>query len=75
MASHTHTNDRVTPAGDIEGRFRREVRDALDMDIFTRDFQIIEEIKRLKAVEKYHQATASHQIGPVPTTVAMNGDA
>ena len=33
-----------------EGRLRREVRDALDLDVFTRDDQIVAEIRRLKAL-------------------------
>jgi hypothetical protein len=44
-------NDRHDPEGRLEGDFRRDVRDALGMDLFTRDASIIEEIKRLKRVE------------------------
>lgn len=42
--------DRLTPKGLVEGKFRREVRYALDLDIFVRDEQIIAEIERLKAL-------------------------
>ena len=42
-----HINTRYTPKGDIEGHFRRDVRDALDLDIFTRDDQIIDRIRLL----------------------------
>lgn len=44
-------NTRFTPKGDIEGRFRREVRYALGLDIFARDEQIVAEIERLKNLE------------------------
>ena len=43
-----HPNIRRTPNDQPESEFRDKVRDALDMDMFTRDSQIIEEIKRLK---------------------------
>lgn len=42
-------NDRRTPKGLVEDKFRREVRYALDLDIFVRDDQIIAEIEKLKA--------------------------
>lgn len=41
-------NTRYTPDRDVENEFRREVRYALDMDVYSRDDQLIEEIKRLK---------------------------
>lgn len=44
-------NQRVTPKGDIEGHFRRDVRYALDLDIFARDEAIVAEIQRLKRIE------------------------
>lgn len=44
-------NSRITPSGEVETKFRREVRDALDLDIFTRDDQIVDEIRRLKRNE------------------------
>ena len=45
-------NDRTTPSGYLEGKFRRDVRYALEVDIFTRDDQIIDEIYRLKKNER-----------------------
>jgi len=45
-------NRRLTPDGNIEQDFRAQVRDLLDLDIFTRDFAIFEEIKRLKRVDQ-----------------------
>ncbi len=47
----SNINTRITPSGDIEDDFRLDVRLALDADIFTRDDQIIDEIRRLKRVE------------------------
>ena len=44
-------NTRYTPDGNIEQKFRQQVRDALDLDWSTRDQQIIDEIRRLKRVE------------------------
>ena len=44
-----HPNIRRTPNDQPETEFRDKVRDALDMDMFTRDFQIIDEIRKLKA--------------------------
>lgn len=44
-------NERRTPSGEIESKFRLAVRNALDADIFSRDDQIVAEIDRLKRVE------------------------
>jgi len=44
-------NVRLTPDGVTETRFRREVRDILDLDLFTRDDQILAELRRLKKLE------------------------
>ena len=55
-----NTSLRHTPDDKLETPFREDVRNALDLDMFTRDFQIIAEIKRLKAVEK--AATEAHEI-------------
>lgn len=49
-------NIRITPSGDVETTFRREVRLALDLDIFTRDDQIVDEVRRLKNVEREFEA-------------------
>jgi len=43
----TSKNIRYTPEGLQENEFRLEVRDALDLDIFARNDQIIEKIKFL----------------------------
>jgi hypothetical protein len=45
-------NKRLTPDREVEVHFRREVRDALGLDLFTRDDQILDEIRRLKRLEK-----------------------
>lgn len=41
-------NLRLTPSGDVEDAFRRKLRDVLDLDLFTRDDQILDEIRKLK---------------------------
>jgi hypothetical protein len=39
------------PEGNVESAFRVEVRDILGLDWSTRDFQILAELRRLKAVD------------------------
>lgn len=51
-------NDRNTPSGHLEDKFRREVRYALEVDNFTRDDQIIDEIHRLKKNEREYLKAA-----------------
>ncbi len=45
-------NIRYTPEGPQENEFRLNVRDALGMDVFTRNDQILDEIRRLREVER-----------------------
>lgn len=42
---------RYTPNMEVESHFRLTIRNALDLDLFVRDYQIIEEIQRLKKIE------------------------
>lgn len=44
-------NVRHTPDGQVETNFRRQVRDALNLDEFTRDDVIVEELRKLKRLE------------------------
>jgi len=47
-------NKRYTPDMNLEQTFRGQVRDILDLDIFTRDEQIFEELRRLKRQQENH---------------------
>jgi hypothetical protein len=48
-------NERLDPNGRLETPFRNEVRDLLNLDVFTRDDQIFDEIRRLKAIAESHR--------------------
>lgn len=68
MANSAMVNRRSDPDGNLETRFRCDVRDALDMDMFTRDGQIIDEIKKLKReikrlelADRFHTHTATKE--------------
>lgn len=50
-------NDRRDPDGNLESTFREQVRDALGVDQFTRDFEIIERIKWLRAFKEVSDNT------------------
>lgn len=45
-------NTRYTPAGTVETDFREAVRDVLGLDWSTRTDQILDELRRLKALEQ-----------------------
>lgn len=45
------TNERFTPDMNTETHFRQDVRDILNLDWSARDFAILEELRRLKAIE------------------------
>jgi len=45
-------NKRYTPDMNLEQTFRGQVRDILDLDVFTRDEQIFEELRELKRIEE-----------------------
>lgn len=47
-----NSNTRYTPDGHPESWFRQQIRDILDLDMFTRDHKILEELRRLKNVDK-----------------------
>jgi hypothetical protein len=47
-------NDRHTPDGHLESWFRQQVRDILNLDTFTRDQKILEELRRLKKLDERH---------------------
>lgn len=51
MGSHA-INERLTPDGHTENKFREEVRDILNLDLFTRDYVIFDELRRLKVLER-----------------------
>lgn len=49
--NYPSVNDRFTPEGKPEDDFRLQVRDILDLHVSTRDDQIFDELRRLKALE------------------------
>lgn len=49
--SYDNPNVRHTPDGHVESWFRQQVRDILDLDPFTRDQKILDELRRLKRLE------------------------
>ena len=58
--------DNIDPdTGSREHLFREEVRMVLEMDSFTRDYQIFEELKRLKRVDR--EAVKNMQAGGATT--------
>ena len=52
-----HPNRRFDPDHNIENAFRQTVRDILDLDPFTRDYAIFEELRRLKKMERESNAS------------------
>jgi hypothetical protein len=62
-----NNNIRYTPEGPQENEFRLSVRNALNLDVFARNDQIIDEIRRLKQLEsasdKWYKAFVQQQTG------------
>ena len=52
MAPHDskEVNQRLTPDGQPESKFRQQIRDILDLDWSTRDEKIYDELRRLKTL-------------------------